>query len=68
LSTLSQAVLDFGFMESLLHTIIIDLSRKDTLAKALVPPGNSVSTNLELLRCDRKTRIGQKRKLAITQG
>ena len=50
LRTLGQAVLDFGFMESAIHNVVIVLSRESGLAKALVPSANRVSQNLDLLR------------------
>jgi len=50
LQALGQVVLDFGFMELAIRTVIIVLSREHGLAKALVPSGNGVSENLELLR------------------
>ncbi len=43
-------MLDFGFMESAIRTMIIVLSREHNLAKALVPSSNGVSENLDLLR------------------
>ncbi len=49
LNSLGQAVMDFGFMESALRTVLLALSRDVELSKVLVPAGNSVSQNLELL-------------------
>lgn len=49
-NALGQAVLDFGFMESAIRTMIILLSREESLTKALVPSSNGVSENLDLLR------------------
>jgi hypothetical protein len=49
LTSLGQAVLDFGFMETVIRSVLIVLSREQDLAKVLIPPGNTVSTNLELL-------------------
>jgi hypothetical protein len=48
-NALGQTVLDFGFMESAIRTMIIVLSRERNLAKALVPSSNGVSENLDLL-------------------
>jgi len=58
LQGLGRLVVDFGFMESALRSVIIVLARDHHLAKALVPPGNTVSQNLELLRriCTHKVR------------
>jgi hypothetical protein len=50
LQGLGQLVVDFGFMESAIRTVITVLARDHSLTKALVPPGNAVSHNLELLR------------------
>lgn len=50
LKTLGQSVLDFGFMEYAIRTVIITLSREHKLSKALVPSTNGVSENLDLLR------------------
>lgn len=47
---LGQLVVDFGFMEAAIRATIIALVRDSVAARALVPPGNSVSHNLELLR------------------
>ncbi|MDB5977301.1 MAG: hypothetical protein JWR07_4061 [Nevskia sp.] len=49
LSTLGQAVMDFGFMESVVRTAITTLARHTTVAKALVLPGDAISRNLEVL-------------------
>lgn len=49
LQSLGQAVLDFGFMESAIRSALITLSREQKLARVLVPAGNAVSENLELL-------------------
>ena len=46
---LGQAVLNFGFMESIIRSVLITLSRSPDLAKAFTLPKNSVSQNLELL-------------------
>lgn len=58
LQGLGRLVVDFGFMETALRNVIIVLARDHHLAKALVPPGNTVSQNLELLRriCTHKVR------------
>ncbi|WP_374087577.1 hypothetical protein [Methylomicrobium lacus] len=50
LQGLGQLVVDFGFMERAVRSVIIVMARDHHLAKALVPPGNTVSQNLELLR------------------
>ena len=49
LRALGQAVLDFGFMENTLRTLVLVVSRSREAAAALVPPGNAVSQNLDLL-------------------
>ena len=43
-------MLDYGFMESAIRSVIITLSRDHNLGHALVPPGASVSHNLDILR------------------
>jgi hypothetical protein len=50
LQVLGRAVLDFGFMENTLRTLLIVVSRTEEAGSALVPPGNTVSQNLELLQ------------------
>jgi hypothetical protein len=50
LQGLGQLVVGFGFMETAIRSTIILLARDLVVAKALVPAGNSVTQNLELLR------------------
>jgi len=50
LRSLGQLVVDFGFMERAIRSVIAVLARDHELARALVPPGNTVSQNLDLLR------------------
>lgn len=50
LQGLGQLVLDFGFMESALEITIATLCRNQKLGRALTPPSNSVSQNLELIQ------------------
>jgi hypothetical protein len=50
LQGLGQLVVDFGFMERAVRMVIGVLARDHELTRTLVPPGNTVSQNLELLR------------------
>ncbi|WP_139332555.1 hypothetical protein [Aquipseudomonas alcaligenes] len=50
LHALGQLVVDFGFMERAIRSSIIILVRDAEVARALVPPTNAVSQNLDLLR------------------
>jgi hypothetical protein len=49
LTALAKLVIDFGFMETCIRSVIVTLARDGKLAFALIPPSNTVSQNLDLL-------------------
>jgi hypothetical protein len=50
LQGLGQLVIDFGFMENAIEMVIAVLAKDQELGKAFIPPGNTFSQNIDLLR------------------